>query len=94
MTFALYYFKIFYAEISSEGNIILKIIIPILEMIKEKSPNVAVNSDILSPLANISGVGLPIASTESKAEIKPITDPKNPITKANKLKSTASFKDL
>ena len=51
------------------------------------SPKVAVKSEIFNPPANIDGSGLPKASIESKAMIKPITDPKNPNTKPNRLES-------
>ena len=67
----------------------LKTKIPILEITKVKSPKVAVNKDTLSPPAKIAGSGFPIASTESKAVIKPITDPKNPKTSPKRLLSTA-----
>ena len=53
--------------------------------------NVAVNRDTLSPPAKIAGLAFPIASTLSKAFIKPITDPKKPNTKPSKLLSTAIF---
>ena len=65
----------------------LNIKIPSLAIINEINPNVAVKSDTLSPPAKSAGSGLPIASTESKAIIKPITEPKNPNTKPSKLES-------
>jgi len=55
----------------------------------ENNPNVAVNSETLSPPAKSAGSGFPIASIESKAEINPITEPKNPNTKPSKLESVA-----
>ena len=64
---------------------------PILAITNENKPKVAVNSDTFSPPAKIAGSGSPKASIESKAVIKPITEPKNPKTKPNKLESTVSF---
>jgi len=65
--------------------------IPILAITKENSPKVAVNKETLSPPAKTDGSGFPMASTESNAVIKPITDPKKPKTKPNKLASTVSL---
>lgn len=68
--------------------------IPILAITKENKPKVAVKSDTFKPPANIDGLGFPMASTESKAEIKPITDPRNPKTNPNKLESIVSFSNF
>ena len=72
----------------------LKTRIPILTTTNVKSPKVAVNKETFNPPAKIAGSGLPKASIESNAVIKPRTDPRNPNTKPNKLESAASFNIL
>lgn len=67
---------------------------PIRAITNENNPKVAVNSDTLSPPAKISGSGFPIDCIESNAVIRPITEPKNPKTKASKLLSDANFNML
>ena len=67
---------------------------PTRAIINVNKPKAAVSKDTFSPPAKTEGSGFPMASTESNAVIKPITDPKKPSTKPNKLESTVSFSIL